>query len=54
MNLYAIIGGEYIDARYPDSATTFHFSIYANSVEDAKDGFATIFPGCWIESIKLF
>lgn len=52
MTKFNIIGGEYIDPSIPESAVTFSYTLFASSVDDAKEKFSIVFPSCWIVSIK--
>lgn len=46
MNLFKFVGGEFVDPEIPESMVTFHFSLFAKDLEQAKEGFNEIFPGC--------
>jgi hypothetical protein len=50
--LFNVVGGEYIDARYPESFVTFNFQVVGRNAEEAADAFHTVFPGCVLVSMK--
>lgn len=48
MNLYVFVGGELVDPEIPESEVKFNYSIFADTLSQAKDKFYQIFPGCFI------
>jgi hypothetical protein len=50
--LFNVVGGEYVDARYPESLIKFNFQITGKNLRDAADRFHIVFPGCVLVSIK--
>ena len=52
MSKFEIVGGELVDAMIPESLVTFDYAVFAMNLEEAKEKFAKIFPGCSLESIR--
>lgn len=48
MNLYVFVGGELVDPAIPESEVKFNYSIFADTLSQAKDKFYKIFPSCFI------
>jgi hypothetical protein len=50
MHQYTLVGEDFVDHSIADSAFTFNYVLFAESLSQAKDMFYTIFPSCNIVS----
>ncbi len=52
MSQFNFVGGEFIDARIPESFVTFSYSLFASNRTEAVEKFAIIFPSCVMVSVE--